>query len=191
MAQKWFQKATVQQAIIGGACLVVCALITGFFALSSRQGESDMAASDLSTVIVTHRPEWSDTEKEVWQRVDYYWRSLYKKSPDWGEELFHEDFSIWGNRTAEPIGKREFINGVKVEFSATTYLFYSIYPRRVTVFQDTAIVHYTFDMLFASGADATQRRRQARATMILRNEAGTWLITAIHTTDIPLTYRSN
>ncbi len=36
MAQKWYQKATVQAAIAGGVFIILAALISGFFGLANR-----------------------------------------------------------------------------------------------------------------------------------------------------------
>jgi|GEM_PF-3560594 len=58
MAQKWYNKASVQTALVAGACLIVVAIVSGLFDLKSKEQELEAAPQLTDVVPVAGELPW-------------------------------------------------------------------------------------------------------------------------------------
>lgn len=122
--------------------------------------------------------KWTQTEKEIWEQVEYYTKLIIDGEVNQFLDCFHEDYLGWNYFENHPINK----NDIKNELSnlpSTKIISYNIDPVSIQIKNEIAIVHYNYSAVYVN-SEGTEKSKSSRYTDILMNDENKWVLIGDH-----------
>ena len=125
------------------------------------------------------KDEWTLEQIEVWQNVETYTSLILKGNVKEFLKFFDKNYTGWNNYEPMPINKTDIKNEL-CTFPKREVISYLITPLAITVFNNVAIVHYYYSVVYKN-SHKKNKEKLGRNTDILLKQKGKWILIGDHT----------
>jgi len=121
---------------------------------------------------------WTTAQLEVWAVIEAQWEAEAAQDRDWPDRSLHASFVGWDKHQPAPRDQISTKRWNAPELQDGKALMQELYPQRIVVQGDTAVLHYTYTVL-AVDHKGDRVTRHGRYTDVLINDGG-WKFLAWH-----------
>ena len=86
--------------------------------------------------------DWSKDQSAVWGVVSQSWEDEVARNGKWPADYIHKDVVSWGAEWPQPRGAASMVQWSRFSQERGKTLIYELFPTRVVVVGDTAVVNY-------------------------------------------------
>lgn len=118
--------------------------------------------------------EWRKVYSEVWDQIKENTEKILFGDIDSIEKNYHDDYLGWDTRTVIPVNKEDLITELRGDPKKEIKNF-SLSPINISVFKETAIVHYFFSIKYTDES-GVEHNNTTRNSEILIKSNNKWKV---------------